>query len=270
MTQGTAVPPPARRQEMLAMACARNVVAEVELCVADGPSRSGHAKLLRAHRDEVLIEMPRIDGLAAALRAETRVVVHFGHNGQQFSFKSRIQGTRRMQATGAGGLLALSLSYPKEIAHRQRRQHFRLSIIADRVPCILAVLSDDNGEAGSPTYTGADQAAEPAVPAAAKGLRLQGVISDISVGGMLALLDADVTTACRSGMQVLVAFVLPPPGGRFALVAEVRFVRPADRRGQMAVGLQFQAQANGAPLGQAADCLDQYVVQEQRRRKNWG
>ena len=252
-------------REALRDACLRNQVANVEFVPVDGPCWSARVRLLRCDDTELYVEPPTAGGLPVPVGPNTSVLAYFSVRGQRFVFRSRVSGRARLRLNAALGVEALALERPHDIQYSQRRAHYRVSAPRERpVVCRFSSVADA-GHGGEPAVSAPSET--PGDESGMCGSRVlwQGRLANISVGGMAVLKSAHDRALVQTGERFRATFDLPPPGGGFHLIVQVRHVRRIERRQDCMVGLQFVGEADGSVMRRSADRLYRYVICQQRR-----
>ncbi len=227
------------RQQLLAHACERNERVRLRLLAAHDDDHTVFTRLLACTDEHLIVFWPSEGGIEMAGRGLS-VEVFFEHDGEHYALVVETVGRVRYQLNDRTTTIALRLTAPTAIEHRQQREAFRVSV--NDLPPIHTTLTVEDEQK----------------------VDIRGRVTNISSSGMaISILWRDVR-GIRLREVFRVRFSLPDIDYEFNLAAEVMHVR-RHKDGQGAtLGVRYCPLEDPQPNAENTRQLERFVAERQQ------
>jgi c-di-GMP-binding flagellar brake protein YcgR len=231
-------------RSLLETVCSRNEPAEVH-CEHDDDALVGRLRLLQLQSDLLCTDRPHFAIGSTTLARHQHVVIYFVNNGVRYMFRSRVARPRLYVALNADTRVAgMGLQIPSRILTQQRRSAFRVSV-ASKYLIVSFQPMDVSGEA--------------------QGEAFEGRITNVSSGGIGAVVEQQYWNSFALGQKFIIQFELPGVDDPFTFDVELRNFRKLTANPSYLIGVRFRPPAD--PRHRAdIDRINHFVAAEERRQ----
>ncbi len=236
-------------EALIGAACARNTSAELQYEHRNGGIITAHVRLVSLTQDQVLADKPVCLCDDGAIPTGAPITVHIMLRGYRYQFDSMIEeDNRRVPLNARQTVPGIALRKPDTIVESQRRAYLRVSMVGyDPINVYLAH-------------------PHPHIPdtCSIDAKIITGCLLDLSVGGILVLVDQQILRSVKSGERFFTAFALPGDAGEFNLLASVRHSSIVANKQSLRLGLSFHPW-RGQEFKYDQRRISRYVAEHQRR-----
>jgi len=247
---------PSRIERLLELACAYNVPLVIST-ESKGETYQYKSRMLDIRRkpsaNTLIIDHPVTSGPAIALKPDTLISVFFALERDRYLFESSVCGKTSFALSSRKEISVLEITYPNMLSSGDRRSYYRVPAPATKpisVDCGLVSGTADwyIQEPGSWNFP--------------SHVQLQGHIIDISVGGMLLMVEQSDVRIPAVGTRLGLRFSLAPDETPVTLKGVVKRIeqKATDRR----IGIQFIDTDEKFEYKLSINRLYRYVADRQR------
>ena len=249
---------PSRIERTLELACAYNAPLSINAESGDDiyryKSRMLDMRKARGSRS-LVIDQPASEGPAIALRPNIQITLFFAIEQGRYAFDSVVLRKTEFTLGNRRKISALEISYPNVLKSGQRRAYFRVPIPL-RAP--IDVDCTVIGEVAGKTVENEDAGNALLRP------RLRGRTINISVGGMLIVLEEGATDLADVGTKLALQFSLEKNETPIRLSAIIRRLEKKSATDQFRMGIEFVDIDVTFENKLAVNRLYRYVAERQR------
>jgi c-di-GMP-binding flagellar brake protein YcgR len=236
---------------LLEAACERNLSVEVHYHAAHGELFVARSRLLALDDRHVYIDNPQAIGSDESLRTKQDILVHFNLHDCRYVFDTQVVRQKALVPLNEKkSVVGMMLSRPTRIRDGQRRNHFRVSLVAEEMLGIeVRHACTDEG------------AARPA-----DGRPMHGALINLSLGGVALRLDIADGRDLTLDSLVFLRFFLPDDESDYRLLGAVRQLRPVADHTAMRLGLKFKCWPDEREYDRTQQRLQRYITRVQREQ----
>lgn len=227
--------------QLLAEVCEYGRRARVAVVQGDHERRVFVTRFLALEQNGLLLEWPNASS-GGSPPAGGAVEVFFLHKHQRFAFPARSLGRTWWECARRGRLAAWRLTVPLRVEQKQQREHYRISL-ADIDPIDIEFTCVTNPDT-----------------------KFSARLSNLSAGGLGAVLDACEGNPCVEGALYWTQFTVPIPHEplTFEFVVRVMHVQPVPNQETAVLGCMFCPGEDPTAYQSNIRQLEQFVMERQR------
>lgn len=243
--------PETESQALLDAACARNLALELHYHAADGEFVVVRSRVLGMDEGNLYIDSPQMIGHDIDFSPRQDVQVHFNLQDSRYTFESHVLQRKSMVSLNdEKTVVGMILARPRRIQDGQRRNHFRVSLVAEEklgIELHRTVTEDEN-------IRPLDE--HP----------MHGALINLSLGGVALRLSIEEGRTFTLNALVFIHFYLPEDEHDYLMLGEVRQLRPIADNTTMRLGIKFKAWPDERIYQHAQQRLQRYITKVQREQ----
>ncbi len=236
-------------RDMIDRACAHDTPAELHFADSSNEDHIARIRLIKLEDNEIYADAPLSADSKTSLSKHQAVTVHTMIEGSRYAFCTRVERVfTKVDLNAHKRITAITLALPNNIAQRQRRQFFRVSV-AGHADIHVAFCATAGGQPDC-------------CPIDAE--RFRGRMVNISAGGLCAIVPTSQRRRFRTGERLFVEFALPGIDEPLRLSVEVRHSRKVHENTDTLLGLRFRTDL-AWPVKPLIQEITRFITNEERR-----
>ena len=236
---------------LLEAACARSLPIDLHTTGPGGELFVSRSRILGMDGEHVFVDSPQAIGKQLEFEPRQAVTVHFNLHESRYLFESHIVRRKSLiPLNDQKSVVGMLLARPRRIRDGQRRNHFRVSLVAEeKMEVRLHKASSEDGRS-----------------CPVDGSALPGILINLSLGGVALRVDMDAGRTLSLDDVIFVRFFLPDEEQEYVLMAQVRQLRPISDNSGMRLGVSFKPWPEEREYERTQQRLQRYITRVQREQ----